>query len=243
MESKYIRKTWPKITVIKVKGETFYMVDARKQGTSGKREYFKLKADASTRASTIAGEHERDGVAAMTISATTREMALKAEKRLIPYGATIFEAVEHYCKWRDAEAAKRNMKPIGELASDWHIDKRDNKNKPLKSRTVSGIKEHAALLKKHFATILPIDFKEKDLQQVLNKLEVGQRRKHHIVNLTNQFFNWCIAKNILEKNPTAGIEIHVPSHDVAILTPAETERHLKAAHEHFKDFMPYVAIP
>ena len=49
-----IRKTWPKIRVVEIKGQVFYRVDARRTGTSGRQESFKSKKEAEERAAEIA---------------------------------------------------------------------------------------------------------------------------------------------------------------------------------------------
>jgi len=92
MKSPLIRKTWPKIRIVTIKGEKFYRVDARKTGTNGKQETFKSQKVAESRATEIEEQFSGNGTEEPAFPAELRGMALTGEKILRPHGR------RHFCK-------------------------------------------------------------------------------------------------------------------------------------------------
>ena len=80
-KSKLIRKGFPKIRIVVIKGEQLYQVDARKQGTDGKRVYFKSRKEAEQKAANTAAELLAGGTAAL-LDSKLRDMALEGSAKL-----------------------------------------------------------------------------------------------------------------------------------------------------------------
>ena len=91
-----IRKTWPKVRLVTIKAQTFYRVDARRTGTSGRQETFKSQKEAEKRAGEIAVEFGINGKEGLSFPAELRGMALTADRLLKPHGKTIMQAAEFY---------------------------------------------------------------------------------------------------------------------------------------------------
>lgn len=236
-----LRKTFPKVRIVTIKGETLYVVDARKKGTAGKREYFYTQKEALERAGAIEDELGLHGTEAL-ISSKLRNMALEGEALLKPYGKTVMDGILFFKAHLDAEAAKSDSRTITSLATDWANNKENGSNRVLKAITVKGIKKHAKLLQELWGSKRILDFTEADFQTYLDGLKLGQRRKFNLRSLTSQFFNWCIAKKYCKTNPVEKIEISVPRSKIHILKPEEAKQHLKVCETMHPDYTLYVAI-
>ena len=114
MKAKIIRKTFPKIRVLIWKGGTRYQVDARRQGTTGKRERFSIKKEAEDRAAEIANDFERLGNEGLDFPNDLRVMALHCAQQLEPLGKTIADATAHYLAFFDAEKKRTESRKVSE---------------------------------------------------------------------------------------------------------------------------------
>jgi integrase len=242
MRKNTIRSSWPKIRIISVKGEKFYQLDARRQGTNGKRETFSSRKGAEKRAAEIEAEFLKTGTDALLVDGELRAMALRGQAELKPYQKTLADAVAHYKAFLDDLAAKSKSKTISELADEWYENKANSSNRRLKHLTLEGIRKHAEWLKGEFGNMRLLEFTEQTLQDHLDLLEHSQRRKFNIRSLTNQFFNWCIRRKYIKENPVAAIEISVPRSSIHI-SPVETAvKFLEQCEKSHNDLTLYVAI-
>jgi hypothetical protein len=91
-------------------------VDARRQGTKGKRETFSLRREAEKRASKIEAEFNASGTDGLLVDGELRAMAMRGQNLLQPHNKTLADAVTHYVKFLDDLAAKSNSKTIAEFA-------------------------------------------------------------------------------------------------------------------------------
>jgi integrase len=242
--NKLIRKTWPKVRVVQIKGQTFYRVDARRTGTSGRQESFKSQKAAEQRASEIATQFGSNGKEGLAFPAELRGMALTAEKMLRPYGKTLVQAAEFYMAHLDAEKLRKDSALIPALAQQWYEQKKSGKTKQLRAATLKDIQETSGTLKELFAGKRVLEATSADINHYLDGLKVGLRRKFNIHSRLSQFFNWCIARGHAAANPCEKIEIHVDSKDVVIFTPAEALRLMTLCREtpEFQDLVLYHAI-
>ena len=106
MKKQTPENTWPRLREIMVKGQRFYQVDARKQGTIYKREAFPEIAHALARRAEILAEVGREKqekarfeIAGLDLSKRTRAQAVEAEEVLKDHGlagVTILDAVRVY---------------------------------------------------------------------------------------------------------------------------------------------------
>lgn len=243
VKKKLIRKTWPKIRLVKIKSDTFYRVDARRVGTSGKQESFKDKADAEERASKIEEEFAKHGTEALTFPTELRGMALTGDKLLKPYGKTIIQAVEFYRDHLEKERQRKDSAKVSLLADRWLKDKKSGLNKELRPASLKAIEEAARMLKKIFGEKRVIDVVPDDIRKYLAGLSVGLRRKFNIKSRFSQFFNWCIHHDHIITNPCDKIGIHVDGKDVTVFSPAEALKLMTLCkNKDYKDLAMYHAI-
>lgn len=237
-----IRKTFPKIRTIKVKGQSFYQVDARKQGTDGKRETFSSRRDAEERASDIAADLAANGSEGLALPLELRVMASNCTKSLASFGKTIHDATVFYLAHLREELEKRDSAFVATLADAWYTDKASGRKKQLRKETLLDLRDTSNLLKRLFPDKRILQVRRQDVEGYLDSLEVGARRRYNVRNLLNQFFNWCIKNKHTNFNPVDDIEIEVPVKDVAILNVEQCIRLMQLCEEKYQDLILYHAI-
>lgn len=241
---KLIRKTWPKVRPVTIKGVVFYRVDARRTGTDGRQETFKSQKEAEQRAAEIASHFGVNGKEGLPFPVELRGMALTADKMLRPHGKTLLQAAEFYVAHFQADQERKASALVPVLAQQWYESKRGGKTKQLRATTLRGIFESAESLKKVFPERRVLEVTAADINKYLEGLAVSLRRKFNVRSRLSQFFNWCIAHGHLVTNPCDKIEVHVGGKDVTILTPAEGLQLMTLCRERaeFKDLVLYHAI-
>jgi integrase len=238
-----IRKTWPKIRLVVVKGDTFYQVDGRKKGTKGKREHFSTKAEAEERAREIEGDFRLEGIEGLALSAELRVEALKAETKLKPHGKTVMDAVNFYVAHLEAEKEKQNSATVHTLSEEWHKAKKAQLARGiLRDRTVSDIRATAGVLQKQFGSLRIAEMTTEHFQKYLDSLEIKQQTFANIRSQFSQFFNWCIEKGYTSENPLKKIGFDKPKRDVQILTPKEARRLMAKVESEFTHLTIYHAV-
>lgn len=241
MKKTLIRKTWPKIRLVTIKSEKFYRVDARRTGTNGRQETFKLRADAEKRAQEIEAHFALNGAEGLTFSAELRGMALTASKLLATHGKTIIQAAEFYAAHLNELKKKQDSALVSKLSEAWYEDKKSGRHKKLRAETLRGISEASEILKETFGQRRILDISTPDIRKYLDQCH-GLRRKFNLCSLMSQFFNWCIAHGHLEKNPAKPIKIHVETSEVTIFSPAEALKVMQKCQKDFTDLILYHAI-
>jgi integrase len=242
MKTETIRKTWPKIRTVEIKGEWFYQVDARRAGTSGRRETFTKKTEAEKRAAQIESDFAGNGNEGLAMSADLRAAALKGEGILAKYGKTVWQAVEFYRDFLEGKKAAEESALVETLADLWRAEKEGGKNRVLRPATLKDIRLAADLIGRAFAGQKILDVTTASIQKYLDGLNVGMQRKFNVWNLLSQFLNWCVKHEYIAKNPALKIEIEVEGKDVAIFSAAEAERILALCVERFPFLTTYHAI-
>jgi integrase len=242
MKKEPIRKTFPKIRVVVVNGEKLFQVDARRTNTGGKREYFTKQHEAEKRANAIAADYMATGTEGLAFSADLRFMATAGAAMLEPYGATILQACEHYRDLLKSRKEAQASALVPFLAEQWSKDKASGKLKKLRPRTLKDIAQTKDILVTAFAGVRILDLTATKIESYLDKQPVGLQRKYNLCSLFSQFFNWCIAKDYITKNPTEKIEIEVGGRDVAIFKPSEAEHILEVCEKRFPAYVHYHAI-
>lgn len=239
-----IRKTWPRIRLFKDQhGQTFYQVDARRKGTSGKRESFLTKKEAEDRAAEIKRDFDSQGTEGLALEAEVRVMAVRAKIRLEPYGKTIADAVAFYEAHLKREKAKAESATVTNLSDLWLKAKsKKTGNKILRKDTIKDITDTSNILDREFGSKRLLEITEKDMQDYLDDLPLSQRTKHNRRNRFCQFFNWCIKQGHTSDNPLKNIKIDVPTKEVQILSVEESDALMKKCESTFPDLVPYFAI-
>jgi len=238
-----IRKTWPKIRIVKIHGTIFYQVDARRKGTNGKREAFSAKEEALERASEIEIDFNAQGTEGLALDSETRVMAVKGKIRLEAFGKTIADAVDYFEKHLKSEKAKAESATISNLVAKWLAAKTSpNSNRILRKDTLDDIKKTANILEKKFGSFRILEITESSMQEYLDGLGVGLRAKQNRKNLFSQFFNWCKRQGYTHENPLQNIQIVVPEKEVQIFTVNECISLMKCCETAFPALVPYFAI-
>jgi integrase len=241
--SEVIRKTWPKIRVVVIKGDTFYQVDGRKKGTKGKREHFSTKAEAEDRAREIEADFRMEGVEGLALSAELRVEALKAETKLKPHGKTVMDAVNFYVAHLEAERKKQESATIHALTDEWHKAKKAQLAKGiLRDRTVSDIKATAGVLQKQFGALRIAEMTTAHFQKYFNVRQITQQTSNNNRSQFSQFFNWCISEGYTNENPLKKIKPIKLSKDVQILTADEARRLMRKVETEFPHLTIYHAV-
>jgi len=265
-----LRKDWPKIREIIVKSERYYQVDARRQGTTGKRQAFGKLEEAEAHVVQVLTDAERDRQdkarfeeAGLDLAKRTRAMAVEAEEQLRPLGVTLLDAVRayvectgrlkkhgktiadataHYSAHLEALARKKDSATVASLAEQWYAFKKSGKVKELRQDTLDDINETRNTLKKAFGSKRILEVTEEDVQDYLDSMTAGPRRRFNVRNRFGQFFNWAIKTKHATTNPTTGIEINVPTKDPDILEVNDCKRLMELCEASHQDLTLYVAI-
>ena len=237
-----IRKTWPKIRRVTIKGEGFYRVDARRTGTNGKQETFKNLKDAEKRAGEIEKHFSTNGVEGLSFPVEIRGMAITATNLLQPYGKTIIQAAEFYKSHLDEIKKREDSALVSMLAKAWHDEKKSGKHTKLRETTLKDIRQTSEILTEIFPGKKILEITTADIQRYLDAQDVGLQRKFNINSRFSQFFNWCIKRGDHTSNPAAKISIQVERKDVSVFTPAEVLKLLNLCATDHKDFVLYHAI-
>lgn len=248
IKSTLVRKTWPKVREVIIKGQKFYQVDPRRQQNGsqigGKREHFPRKKDALLRADELAGETFVYGQTAMSFDPELRLMAIKGTAALEPFGKSIMDAVEHYRNFLALEQAKEQSQTVSTLVDLWQREKAfNNGGNPLRRDTIDDINETWRLLRRNFGHLKILEVSKKHFEDYLFSLKVGQQRRFNLRSRFSQFFNWCINdQEIPINNPLAKIKIIVPPKDTPILSPIEAENLMRICKKDFPTLLAYHAV-
>lgn len=265
-----LRSEWPKVREIIVRGVTFFQVDARKQGTSGKRETFSEVGKALERAEALvsgavaAKQHQEQLEAAgLVLPVEVRAQTVNAQERLKPLGVSLLDAVNTYADaveklakfgrgvadavsfyvaHLEQEAIKESSALISLLAADWETFKEKGTLKKLRQDTLDDISETKSLLVREWGNLRIREITEAHVTKYLEGLSVGPRRRYNLKNRIGQFFNWAIKQKHTTFNPCAAIEIEVPYKDVEIFVPSDVERIMRLCEKEFPDLILYHAL-
>jgi len=237
-----IRKSWPKIRVVVVKGESFYQVDARRKGTNGKREHFQNRKEAESRAREIEEDYRLEGAEGLSMCADLRVQALRGQATLDKFGKSLGDAVAFYAHHLTQEEKRKNSLTINALVDSWLAAKANGGNKPLRKDTLDSIREASKTLKSQWGEKRIAELTEKDFQNYLDHLKVSQRRKYNVRSLFSQFFNWCLKSKHTAENPLKEIEIQVLQKDIQILSVAECLAIMDKLQGAFTHLIPYHAV-
>jgi integrase len=242
MKAKVIRKSFPKIRVLIRAGKSLYQVDARRQGTTGRREHFSTRKAAEERANEIAGDFDRLGQEGVSFPNELRVMALHCAQQIEPYGKTIADATSHFIAHLEAERKRMESRKISDLAEEWRVFKESGVDGVLRPDTRDDVKETTQKLKQLWGERRIAEVDEKTVRDFLDSLKVGPQRKKNLKTRFGTFFLWCVKKEYTTANPCAKIEIKVPGKDPKILSVEACEMIMQKAEEAHTDLVCYAAI-
>ena len=219
------------------------MVDGRWRRT-GKREYFKKRIDAETRADQLAIERKNSGNESLNFSTELRAMATSGHKRLLPFGKSLTHAVDHYVDWLESERKKRESLLVEECVERYlKARQADHDRKELSKLSLYEITARANQLASAFRGSHIRELTAPKMKDYLDSYPAGQRTRTNIRLRLSRFFNWSRDQDFIEINPVERIRFKVPESEIAILTVAESESRLRAAEDSgHADLVAFVAL-
>lgn len=240
--SKVFRSEWPKITLVEKRGKPTFMVDARKKGTNGAQKYRDTLEKAEKLANEFARDFENGGKDGVNMDACLRVFALKADELLKPFGKSVLQAAEHYCDFLRSQLTKDNSLFIRELADEWLEDKQCGNKIKLRAHTIKAIKKGRNFLMKHFKDVRIMNLQAKDVENVLDGMEIEIITKHNLSSLVSQFYNWAIEEGYCIENPCDSIDYTGEEREVEILTVEKAKEFMQLCEEKYTSLMPYHAL-
>lgn len=205
MKAELIRKTFPRIRSKIIGGELFYQVDARKTGTNGKQETFKLKSEAEKRAGEIAAQFAANGHEGLALPGELRFMATTGAEMLKPYGATVLQACEHYRDFLAEREKKKASETVEALAKVWYDFKAAGTEKKLRKDTLIGIRRGQLELGRAFGNRRIAEIEKADVRGYIGKQKIAIGSKRGLRALFSNFWNWAIDFGHATENPTEGL--------------------------------------
>lgn len=246
-KAKVYREEWPRVRKGKIKGEIWYVVDARRAGTSAKREFLPTIKAALDRAREIAAAYLAEGVEGVELNSQLRVDAVRAWHILQPLGVSLVESALHYKTWRQSQLAIENSRYIKDLAEEWFAHKKAGATRKLRDDSIKGIRKGANFLIKHFGENRILAVTVNDIQKVLDSLNVTNRTKYNLSRIMSQFFNWCRKpqRGYCTDNPCDGYECDPNDPDkeeAEIASPELVKRMMLLCEEKYPSLIIYHAV-
>jgi len=229
-----MRKTSLSLKKTKIKGVTFWQVTKPKLGGGRERRTFRDKADAETHLETAKIQQENYGNAAIGIDDRLRVMAVQAQQKLQPFGATLMDAAEFYAKHL---ARQKGGILLTEAVTEFIEAKRVAGFSP---RYRSTLKQRL----KRFCLALPErttgSVTTGNIDEFLLGLGLSAQTALGFRQSIGTFFEFCVGRGHCPDNPAIRAASFKPKPPkIGILTVEETARLLS---ECDNDTLPAVAI-
>lgn len=211
-----IRKEFPRVRSLKKKGYSYFEVDCRKVGYSGKKRLtFTSKREALAKASEIAAQLSSNGMEGLNNSSSllTSRTLVALQHQLELHHKTLEDAAEFYLEHLNQPPTYTAT--IGTLAERWEKYVTKDQTKNNRQRTVATLVSFARNLAKTFNDVLITDLDRNRIEEFLNNLkaqdgeQVSQQTRRNYLGRLKQFFNWCVAEELLPSNPTTTIKVRV----------------------------------
>lgn len=209
------------------------------------RRFLDDKDEALALADTWERERSNQGIEAMELPTRLRVQAMEAEGLLRPYGHTITDAVRFFVRHLEDEKRRSSLPTVSEALSTW-IDakRRQLTDGQISGRTFQELSNRAVHFRAAFDGQRIDEINPECAEQFVIQRAVCARTRLNLRTKLAQFFNYCRKRNWVSKNPAESVEIRVPPHEVSILSAADCESLLSAAHasEFAETIVPYVAV-
>jgi integrase len=235
-----VRKAWPRVTEIKLRGEARFLVDGR---PLKERKYFDDKDAAVVTAEAWANERENAGLEGLLMPSELRRQALDAEGRLRPWGKTIADAVDHYVAV--LEKQREGAPAVEECLKAWIRHKEEEFDAGhLAETTLAELRSKSKLIQRRFRGRAITEIDESAVEEFLARLPHAARGRFNIRTKLSQFLNFCRRRRWIDSNPAQDTKVRVPDHEVEILSVEECEELLSAATiwPNPERLLPYVAV-
>lgn len=241
-KNKLLRKAFPKVREEHREGRTVYVVDARREGTSGKRKTLKSREAALALAQELGGDFTASGKDGLNFPQELRVMALECKSILAPFGKTIRDATEHYQRHLKHEELISRSRPMAELVDEWLLFKRNDTLKKLSTDTILELEKMGRKLKTTFNGQSIASVTHEQVDAYFRHSPASNQTKKNICVKWGQFFNWAKKRRYTDNNPCALIEIATDGRRIGCYSASEVERMFHLCEARYQDLLPYLAI-
>lgn len=214
---------------------------------SGKRErqFYPTRDEAKAAASKLRESHREHGSAASIIRPALAEDATRAAAVLEPWGASLLEAAKAFAAAREREAESKLLGEAAETWWEWLLSserERLVKARP-RPRTLQGYRQMKKKLVDALGERLLATITVDDLQAAITPPGTPPTMAASNYRCARVFWNWAAKKRWCRADVITDVQTRKPDiGEVGILTPAEAERLLAVAEEHFPQAVASYAI-
>lgn len=210
---KVIRKNWPKVTQYKDHtGATRYKVDCRSTQYHGEQDRFTFSTEkeALEKARLIESQVDAQGIGNVNLSIDRDIVMLQG--RLTPFKKTLDDAVNYYINHLTHEQSKDESLTVWDLGNRWYQDKLTNSLNKLRSKSLVNIKTYFHQFRGFWPETIRIkQLTEQDCQNFITRKKLDGNTPSPKTcwtrqNYLNNFLNWCVKKEYLDKSPTAKMD-------------------------------------
>jgi integrase len=214
----------------------FYEADKKRH------RFFETAAAANEWANFKNAELEKYGIEGAGFPERLRVEARDAVERLMPFGKTITDAVNHYVAHLKASERSCTAAELVDKLLAWKKEKllAAKKADGAIEQYLRGIQGRLKVFAKQFDSRIVATITTNEIDEWLQSLPVGPQTRKHYRQLTVLAFNFAVRKNYATSNPASDVEgIKVDRPPPGILTVDEAARLLEAA---TSDVLPFIAI-
>ena len=240
-----VRSTFPQVYKIldKRSARHYWLVSARstKLGMQ-KRESFSSEKEALERARQIEAEVLKYGAQ----TKLPKEKLVQADayekltKALAPFGKIPEDAVSHYLQFLGQEILRRAKPPLRELVDKWTKFKKTDTT--LSQRTVTEIQFYSRFIMQTWGGMKVDEPKKNDIDLIIRALKVANNTRRKYLRYIRMFFSWVQDENLLQSNPTDGINYKPDDFNADFYSVETTSKLLRHVATEEKDLIGFYAI-
>lgn len=245
---------WPKISLVKVRGEKSWMVDARqsiKGKAIGRRFFFETQALALKHADELRKERALSGIAVHgalpgVMTEAERIDCLEALNLLRPLRCSLFEAAQLAKAHLERRRVYHSTPTIEKAWSDYIEQKTQELARgEFRKKSLTSVSSTGRRL------ILPAwkgrrleSINTPDVQKWINSIPGSAHTRRDAKTVFGQLMNFSRAQGWISANPAEPVTVKVPVSEPSALTPQQAARLLAACrkHENASLLVPYLAV-
>ncbi len=217
-------------------GRTRWVLDARLHNGKRSRRYYDTQKEAETAQIIKYTLLTNEGIGGSQIAPGLREEAIKCQKMLDPFQATLTDAVTFYLKSRPTTKAET----LGN-AIEAFTQSRIAKN--LRPRSISTFQAHLNIFKDGMGDISTHEITGQKIEKWLEKQKWAAKTKNSRTGTLATFFKFAQKKGWLQNNPTASLEkARIDRGTPIVYTVEETQALLTAARKIHPEILGLLAI-
>ncbi|MEI6391337.1 MAG: tyrosine-type recombinase/integrase [Verrucomicrobiota bacterium] len=238
---KVIRKEYPRVRCCFQHGKTRYQVDLRKKNYLGQQfKGFSSRDKALEFAQRIGSKVSIGGLDA--ISNIIEDARIRSwQEQLSVYGKSLEQAMQVALDQFSKEFDAKESLSVSGLMSIWFDDRKVDKLKPIRPRSLDTLRKMSNMFKVDFADTKIAEMDQARIETYLESKEVGNVMRKNIKSYLGQFFNWSIVKKYHNENPCKHIKISIKQVAVKLFTAEQCNAIMTEALQH-KDITAYFAL-